>query len=257
MKALILAALLAAFFIMETAFPFFRGRKLKTRLIHYLKNAGFGSFNGLLAILLFTYPLKHLFDFISEKHLGLLSIIELPVIIKIIAAVILFDLWMYAWHLANHNVTFLWLFHRMHHSDNRLDAASAVRFHTGEILISGVLRFPVYLLIGMSPEMIMIYEICFAASTVFIHGNINLPERIDRVLRIILTTPNMHRVHHSDIYEETNSNYTNFLSLWDRLFGTFRLREDYSKINLGLKEFRDEKKLSLVGMIITPFIKIK
>ena len=225
--------------------------------MHFFKNTSFGLFNGLLTVLVFSKLIQLLLDLLQKKSIGFLNIFVVPYYLKIILGILLLDLWMYIWHLSNHSFKILWIFHRMHHSDNEMDATSAVRFHAGEILISSILRLPVYLIIGLTSEIIMIYEILFNASTIFIHSNINLPEKIDRIIRTVFVSPNMHRIHHSDIKIETDSNYTNFLSIWDRIFRTFKKRDDTSKIILGLKEFQDQKRLSVLGMITTPFIKIK
>jgi sterol desaturase/sphingolipid hydroxylase (fatty acid hydroxylase superfamily) len=173
--------------------------------------------------------------------------------VRMIVVFLLFDVWMYYWHMANHRFSFFWLFHRTHHSDIEMDTTTALRFHPGELILSTFIRLPVLVLVGMSFGELALFEVMLNISTLFHHSNLALPERWDRLLRVLIVTPNMHRVHHSIVLAETNSNYTSILSLWDRLGGTFRMREDTRTITLGLESFREEKYQRLWGFLITPF----
>jgi sterol desaturase/sphingolipid hydroxylase (fatty acid hydroxylase superfamily) len=165
---------------------------------------------------------------------------------------LLFDIWMFFWHMANHRIGFLWRFHRAHHSDIEMDTTTALRFHPGELILSTFIRLPVVLLLGMSFAQLVFFELVLNLSTLFHHSNLAVPERWDRVLRTVIVTPNMHRVHHSVELSETNSNFTSLLSMWDRLYRTFRLREDTRAITIGLPRFREEKWQRLWGFLITP-----
>jgi len=142
-------------------------------------------------------------------------------------------------HNANHRVPFLWRFHRMHHTDMEMDSTSAIRFHTLEIVFSSCLRLAVAPLLGIEFTHLFVYEICLQPVIIFHHSNIAFPEKWDRILRALIVTPNMHRVHHSLETYETNSNYSSVFSVWDRLAGTFRKREDMATLTFGLKEFRE------------------
>ncbi len=169
--------------------------------------------------------------------------------------VILIDLWMYVWHRLNHNVRLLWRFHAVHHADQEMDATSAVRFHTGEIILSGAARLFVLPMLGVTLPMLLIYELILLPVILFHHSNVRIANGTDGVLRSILVTPWMHWVHHSNLMEETNSNYGSVLSIWDRLFSSFRLRTDPSEIELGLSDDASESSWrSLGGMLIRPFI---
>jgi len=256
-KVIILVFALIIFFLLEYFFPFFKGIKLKKKIIHDAYNLIFAVFNFLLIFLLFKYPLNYIFKLSKEHSIGLLNLLPFYFFIEFIIGFILFDLWMYFWHFLNHKVKYLWIFHRMHHSDNDLDSTSALRFHTGEIIISTILRIPVILIIGLNLEILIIYEIVLNISTIFHHSNFNLPEKIDNLLMHIIVTPNMHRVHHSQNQFETDSNYSTTTSLWDRIFRTFKRRIYPIQINLGLKEFEAKKWQDIRGMFITPFVKIK
>ncbi len=167
---------------------------------------------------------------------------------------VLVDLWMYAWHRINHSVPLLWRFHAVHHSDRERDATSAVRFHTGEIILSGVARLLVLTVLGVSMSILLVYELVLLPVILFHHGNLRIGSAVDGVLRRIIVTPWMHWVHHSMLREETNSNYGSVLSVWDRLFGSFRLRAKPSEIELGLTEDKSEQSWrTLIGMVSRPF----
>jgi sterol desaturase/sphingolipid hydroxylase (fatty acid hydroxylase superfamily) len=133
-----------------------------------------------------------------------------------------------------------------------MDTTTALRFHPGELILSTFARLPVVLLLGMSFAQLVLFELVLNLSTLFHHSNLGVPERWDRMLRTVIVTPNMHRVHHSVELSETNSNFTSLLSVWDRLYRTFRSREDTRTITIGLPRFREEKWQRLWGFLITP-----
>ena len=144
----------------------------------------------------------------------------------------------------------------MHHSDAQMDVTTASRFHPGEIAISSLLRVPLFLISGVKLNELLIYEACMFAVVQFHHANIGLPDWLDRVLRLLIVTPAMHKVHHSRLPSETNSNYTSLLSFWDRLFRTFRLRPNLHDINLGLDGLDHPEHQTFHGLAWTPFVKV-
>ena len=154
-----------------------------------------------------------------------------------------------------HKIPFLWRFHRVHHSDNKMDVTSANRFHFGEIIISSTLRIAVIFLTGASLFHLAIYEAIMFPIVQFHHANIKLPEKLDSLLRAFIPTPAMHKVHHSRLPVETDSNFSSLLSIWDRLFGSFRMQPELDKIKFGLKGHDSEAKQSLVGLIKEPLEK--
>lgn len=173
-----------------------------------------------------------------------------------IVAILLLDFWTYWWHRLNHRIPFLWRFHSVHHTDPKMDVTTASRFHFGEIILSSILRIPVLLLIGAEIWQLAIYEAMLFAVVQFHHANIVLPDWLDRFLRIVIVTPAMHKIHHSRIQKETDSNYTSLFSWSDRVFGSFRLREgqeDMRGINFGLDDHDSAEKQSVWGMLKTPF----
>ncbi len=154
-------------------------------------------------------------------------------------ALVLFDFWMYVWHRANHAVPLLWRFHRLHHGDSELDATTGLRFHPGEILLSGIARMLVVPLLGMSVWDLVLYESILLPVVVFHHSNVRLPRFLDYGLLALIVTPAMHRVHHSRWRPETDSNYASILPCWDVLLGTFRLRSDAHTIRPGLETWAE------------------
>jgi sterol desaturase/sphingolipid hydroxylase (fatty acid hydroxylase superfamily) len=164
---------------------------------------------------------------------------------------------MYWWHRLNHRIPFLWRFHRMHHSDPRMDVTTANRFHIGEIALSSILRLPVIALLGLQLWELALYELAMFSVVQLHHANVALPGWLDRALRWIIVTPFMHKVHHSRWRPETDSNYSSLFSFWDRLFRTFRLRDDPRTLRLGLDEFDSPKDHTLVGLLATPIRRVE
>jgi len=250
---------LAAFAILlvwETVrpfFPFFKGHP-KLRGAHLARNVAIGLLNGVLVLACFSFLWRTGMAWSAETGFGLLYRGGLPGWAHAIAAVLLLDLWTYGWHRANHRIPWLWRLHRVHHSDPWMDVTTARRFHPGEILPSSALRIPLLALLGIHLWELALYGTLLMVVIDFHHANIAVPERLDRWLRIFIATPAMHKVHHSRIQAETDSNYTSLLSFWDRVFGSFRLRPDLSAIEPGLDEWSAETYQSLPGMLATPFV---
>ncbi|MGH9935671.1 MAG: sterol desaturase family protein [Blastocatellia bacterium] len=225
----------------------------RDRLWHAVRNLTLGLLNG-AALALLAAPLLALFAVWAENSgFGLLRALRLPPAVATALAVLLFDGWMYLWHRANHEIPFLWRFHRVHHGDPEMDATTAVRFHLGEILISSALRLAVVPLLGISLRQLLIYEALLLPVILFHHGNVNFPEKLDRRLRVALVSPAIHRIHHSRVKVETNSNYASVFSFWDRIMGTLRLRENGRPVNFGLDDFDGEEWQRVPGMLTAPF----
>jgi sterol desaturase/sphingolipid hydroxylase (fatty acid hydroxylase superfamily) len=228
---------LGLLYALETAWPRFRGRS--GRPAHVGRNLLLGVVNAAMTFLLFGAPLLWLTHRANAAELGLLQRLALPPWATWALALLLFDAWMYAWHVLNHRVGFFWRFHRMHHSDGDLDASTALRFHPGEIALSNLARLAVLPLLGMTVMQLALYEALLLPVILFHHSNVAIPRRADAAVRWLVPTPWMHWVHHSDRRVETDSNYGSLLSVWDRLFRSFRLRDDPSRIRLGLDGYHD------------------
>jgi sterol desaturase/sphingolipid hydroxylase (fatty acid hydroxylase superfamily) len=223
------------------------------RLRHLARNLTMGLLNAAVMALLAAPFIVEVAVWAEESRFGLLRLVNAPAMIVTAAAILLFDAWMYLWHRANHEIGFLWRFHRVHHSDPEMDATTAVRFHTGEILISSALRLAVIPILGITIGQLLLYELLLLPVILFHHSNVKFPERLDRRLRLIIVTPAIHRVHHSRLRLETDSNYSSVFSFWDRITGTFRLRRDERPVNFGLDEYDGEKWQRITGMLVTPF----
>jgi sterol desaturase/sphingolipid hydroxylase (fatty acid hydroxylase superfamily) len=238
---------------LETWLPAAVGRR--RRLRHMARNLALGLLNAALPALVAAPLLAQAAGWAEENRFGLLRMVNAPTTIVLAAAILLFDAWMYWWHRANHEIGFLWRFHRVHHSDPEMDATTAVRFHTGEILISSALRLAVIPLLGITIGQLLVYEMLLLPAIVFHHSNVRLPERLDAALRLILVTPALHRVHHSRLKIETDSNYSSVFSFWDRIAGTFRLRRSSQPVRFGLDEYEGEEWQRIAWMLATPFIR--
>lgn len=254
-KTALLIINILLFFTLESIFPFFRRQGFVSRLRHSGQNIFLGLVNGLLAALIFGGLYSKLFNWMSQNSLGLLNNLPLGPAGRTVFGLLLIDLWMYTWHRLNHTIPLLWAFHSVHHTDSEMDASTFIRFHPGEILLSSLLKLPVFLIIGPDLEIVLFYEIALNLSTIFHHSNLALPEQLDSLLRAVIVTPNMHRVHHSVKLREGNSNYSTTLSIWDRLFFSFVKPFKPAKIRLGVKGYEAAKWHTFPGMLITPFIR--
>lgn len=232
-------------------FPFYDQARNR-RFAHAGRNLGVGLFNAGLAVACFSHFWGKAAMGSENTGFGLLNRADLPLWLHACAAVLLLDMWTYGWHRANHRIGWLWRFHRMHHSDPWMDVTTARRFHPGEIVLSSILRLPLIALLGIHLWELVLYEALMGIVVDFHHANIAVPERIDRFLRLFLVTPAMHKVHHSRMRQETDANYTSLLSVWDRLFGSFRLRADLHAIHIGLDGWDDDRRQGLRGMLATP-----
>jgi sterol desaturase/sphingolipid hydroxylase (fatty acid hydroxylase superfamily) len=175
--------------------------------------------------------------------------------LKIVLVILALDLVIYLQHRAFHRIPFFWRFHRMHHTDLDIDVSSGNRFHPFEILFSLAIKMGAVAVLGAPVVAVVIFEILLNATSLFNHGNLRISERIDRWLRLVLVTPDMHRVHHSTIPRETDSNFSFNLPWWDWLLGTYRdqPREGHLEMSIGLKEFRDPVRLGLGYLLVLPF----
>ncbi len=260
-KRLFALIALALMWTLEGWLPFFhefneRGK----RYPHAGRNLAVGAFNAAVMVALFAGLVVYVAAGARSAGFGLLPWLGphrlgLPPWAETIAAVLVFDAWMYLWHRINHIIPFLWRFHRVHHSDPRMDVTSGVRFHPGEIALSFMARIFMVPLLGISIGQLAVYESILLPVIMLHHSNIAIPPGADVALRWIIVSPNMHRVHHSDWQPETDSNYASVFSWWDRIFGSYRWREDYRAITFGLHEFQDEAWQTLRGILKTPLRK--
>ena len=252
LKPLLIVITVVIIFLLEGMFPHFRGRA--RRLQHAFPHVITAILNGLLTRFALAGVTIGTIAWAEAHALGLTHMLPLSTNAERVVVFLLFDIWMYFWHMANHRIGFLWRFHRAHHADIEMDTTTALRFHPGELIISSFVRLPVVIVIGMSFADLVVFEVLLNISTLFHHSNLAMPEKWDRLLRTVIVTPNMHRVHHSVERPETNSNFTSVLSVWDRLARTFKMRSDTRAITLGLPVFREARFQRLRGFLATPFL---
>lgn len=191
----------------------------------------------------------------AERGMGLFNLFAVPHLLVIPLSVLALDLAIYLQHLMFHAVPLFWRLHRVHHADLDFDVTTGSRFHPIEIGLSILIRVAVILALGPPAVAVLIFEILLNASSMFNHGNVHIPAAIDRVLRWVVVTPDMHRVHHSIDSRETNSNFGFSLPWWDRLFGTYRAqpRAGHEAMTIGIAQFRSPGELRLDRMLLQPF----
>ncbi|MEQ8207330.1 MAG: sterol desaturase family protein [Woeseia sp.] len=181
----------------------------------------------------------------------------LPYWLAIIVGVVLLDCAIYWQHRLLHKIPILWRLHRVHHADVGFDVTTAVRFHPIEFALSMAIKLGLIALFGVPALAVLIFEILLNAGALFTHANIRLPATFERRLRWLLVTPEMHRIHHSVHKDETNSNFSFHLSLWDRLFGSYRdqPRDGHISMQIGLHEFRESREQTIWALVLNPFRK--
>lgn len=191
----------------------------------------------------------------SEMGWGIFNNAGLSNWADLVLSVILFDFFIYLQHVMVHAVPLFWRLHRMHHADLEYDVTTGARFHPIEILLSLFIKLALILVIGPPVVAVLIFEVILNAMAMFNHGNLKLPLGLDRVLRLLVVTPDFHRVHHSSIPVEANRNFGFNLSLWDYLFGTYKAQpsKGHEGMEIGIDQFREAKDLHLHQMLIQPF----
>lgn len=190
---------------------------------------------------------------VERRGWGLLKLARLPRPMEVTLAVVLLDYTLYLWHVLTHRVAFLWRFHAAHHVDLDLDASTALRFHFGELAISTAWRATQVALIGVSPLSLSMWQTFLFLSILFHHSNVRLPVEVERRLNRFFVTPRMHGIHHSVVREETDSNWSSGLTLWDWLHGTLRLNVPQGEITIGVPAYREPEEVGLAEVLKMPF----
>ncbi len=192
----------------------------------------------------------------ADQGWGLFNLVAAPAWLAVLASVVVLDLAIYFQHRLFHAVPWLWRLHRMHHADLEFDVTTGLRFHPLEIMISMGIKLLVVTALGAPAVAVLIFEVLLNATSMFNHGNVRLPASVDRWLRLLVVTPDMHRVHHSIVRRETDSNFGFNLPWWDRLFGTYRNQPaaGHLGMTIGIEDFRAVHDLRLDRMLIQPFL---
>jgi len=232
-----------------------RRRLTTSKAVRWSSNLGIVVLNTLLLRAAFPVLAVGMAGLAVQEGWGLLNRVALPGWLAFVLAVAALDLVIYLQHVMFHAVPALWRLHRMHHTDLDFDVTTGARFHPIEIGLSMGIKLAAVVLLGASPVAVLVFEVLLNGTAMFNHGNIRLPLVLDRWLRLLVVTPDMHRVHHSVHPGETNSNFGFNLPWWDRLLGTYRAqpREGHEGMTIGISQFRDPRELRLDRLLSQPF----
>jgi len=227
-----------------------------SKLSRWLSNLGIVLLDNVLIRILFPVLVIGLAAMGQENKWGLLNNIQLPYWLSVGLGVLALDLVVYLQHLMFHAVPVIWRLHMMHHADLDIDVTTGLRFHPLEIIISMFIKLSTVAALGPSVLTVLIFEVTLNATAMFNHSNVKMPFHVDRLLRLLVVTPDMHRVHHSVTIRETNSNFGFNFPWWDRMFGTYRAQPvaGHEGMTIGLSQFRDPKRNNLFRMLILPFV---
>ncbi len=238
---------------------FFARRRQTNMVKRQLTNIGLIATSMLSAQLIFPLATVAVALWADTHGFGLFQLIHWSNGLEIFLYLVLMDLAIYWQHRFFHIFPWLWRMHRVHHSDLEFDASLGIRFHPFEIILSKAYKLGCIALLGPAVIAVVLYECMLLGFSIITHGNIRLPLKLDAMLRSVFVTPDFHRVHHSVYREETNSNYGNILSLWDRMFGSHQAqpRDGHDAMNIGVPEFRSTAEQNLGALLIQPFRNVK
>lgn len=225
--------------------------------LRWFSNLGLVVLNTVLLRALFPLAAVGVAAIATDQGWGLFNVIAVPFWLAVLLSVIALDLVVYLQHVMFHALPSLWRLHRVHHADRDFDVTTGLRFHPIEIGLSMGIKIAAIVLLGAPALAVLIFEVLLNATAMFNHGNVSLPPRLDRLLRLVVVTPDMHRIHHSILVEETNSNYGFNLPWWDYLLGTYRDRPalGYQGMTIGLADYQTTLRVEqLPWMLLMPFV---
>jgi sterol desaturase/sphingolipid hydroxylase (fatty acid hydroxylase superfamily) len=253
-----LTIFIGVFGLLAGAEVFWPRRVLGFGRVRWLANIGLSALNtALLRLSFFLVPALSVLAavYVEQNGWGLFPALGLQGLGAVVLGFVVLDLAIYAQHVAFHFVPGFWRLHRVHHADPDFDVSTGIRFHPIEILISQVWKIVVVLVVGVPAVAVVVFEIALNATSMFSHANLRLPAAADSFLRWAIVTPDMHRIHHSTVVQETNSNFGFNLSLWDRVFGTYRREPmgDQTTMPIGLQSYRGAEPTRLLWLLQFPF----
>lgn len=225
----------------------------------WLTNLSLAGLDNIALRIVFPILAVGVGEYVSSHDYGVFGLLGLPVWLELILAVLLLDLSIYLQHVATHKIPVLWALHQVHHADTEVDVTTGIRFHPVEIILSMLYKFVVIWMLGASGSAVFLFEVLLNVFAMFSHANIKLPARVDGILRRIIVTPDMHRIHHSVIHKETDSNYGFNLSIWDHLFGTYIKEPENGQLRMiiGLTPYQSDKPSRLIWCLLLPFKTLK
>ncbi len=224
------------------------------KAIRWMSNIGLVVLSSVVIALIPALASMAMAHLAVEQQWGLFNHLNWPYALTFLLSVVALDFIIYLQHVMFHAVPVLWRLHRVHHSDVDLDASSGIRFHVVEIVLSMVLKLAAIATLGPPVLAVLVFEILLNGSALFNHANIRLPQKVDAVLRLLIVTPDMHRVHHSVIRQETDSNFGFNLAIWDRICGTYRAQPEkgHEGMTIGINAFREERDQWLHHLLLQP-----
>jgi len=240
------------FLILELLIPY--RESSVSKLKRWLINLGMTIFNSLVLKLIFASMILNTAVYVSQKDLGVFSLFQMPYWAKTVVTVIFLDFILYIWHLLNHEMPLLWRFHRVHHTDLNMDVSSATRFHIGELTISAVIKIGLIFFIGADLFGVVLFESLLVLCAQFHHSSLKIAWWFERIYWLVFVPPSMHRIHHSIVIKERNSNYGTIFSIWDRIMGTLVTDVDQDRIRIGVGGHFREGKLNFHHLLIMPFM---
>jgi sterol desaturase/sphingolipid hydroxylase (fatty acid hydroxylase superfamily) len=255
-SAIRLAGFFAVLLLVALGEMLFPRRQRRGTAVRWMNNFALVAVNTVVLRLVLPMGAVGVAVLAEDRGLGLLNQLAVPTWLAVPVAVIVLDLVIYLQHVLFHAFPLLWRLHMVHHADLDFDVSTGLRFHTIEIVLSMGIKMAAIVLLGAPALAVLIFEVLLNATSMFNHGNVRLPLGLDRVLRLLLVTPDMHRVHHSAMARETNSNFGFNLPWWDYLFGTYRAQpaEGHDGMTIGLEQFRDRRVQRLDRMLALPFV---
>ncbi len=247
-------AIFAAMVVWELAAP--RRPLTQSRTVRWSGNLGLVVINTVLVRLLFPVAAMGMAALATERGWGLMNHLGWDWTITVVVSVIALDLAIYLQHVLFHAIPVLWRLHRMHHADLNFDVTTGLRFHPIEIILSILIKMSIVVVVGPPVIAVLLFEVLLNGTSLFNHGNVRMPPALDNILRWIVVTPDMHRVHHSVVPSEANSNFGFNLPWWDRLFGTYRDQPAAGQIDMtiGIEVFREPADQRIDRLLVQPFI---
>ena len=242
---------LALFTLLELRRPLRRASEPKWRRVG--RNVLTGALAQVVAVPARMFIVLPLAALVELRGWGVLNLLHLPAWVSIPLGLLALDYTLWHWHRLNHRVPVLWRFHSAHHADLEMDASTALRFHFGEVALGIGWMVLQIVVLGIGPMTLVVFSSLLMGSVLFHHSNVRLPERFERRLVTLVTTPRMHGIHHSVVPAETNSNYASLLTAWDVLHGTLQLDVPQETITIGVPAWRDPRALTLLGIQVLPF----
>ena len=254
-RLLVFASVLIIMASAEALWP--RKKRVMNRPSRWFNNLSLSVINSIVIKVLGPITAIAAADYALDNGYGLISMspVALPLWLEILIGFLILDMLIYFQHVISHKIPMIWRFHKVHHADRDIDVTTGIRFHPIEILFSMLYKCGFILLLGPLPIAVFLFEVVLNGSAMFNHANVRLPLWLDKILRFVIVTPDMHRVHHSTIRKETNSNYGFFLSIWDWIFKTYidQPKLGHDDMIIGLDEFQTKSPASLAWSLKVPF----